>query len=89
MAAIATGFAAALSRACSPLARPDPLSIGLDVDANCAVIDQSGKASQHILAVGPLTCAAFWEIIAIPDIRVQAAPLAAELASKNHKLAGN
>jgi uncharacterized NAD(P)/FAD-binding protein YdhS len=30
--------------------------------------------------VGPLTRAAFWEIIAIPDIRNQCAALAARLA---------
>jgi len=30
-------------------------------------------------AVGPLTRAAFWEIIAIPDIRNQSAELAARL----------
>ncbi|WOJ91361.1 FAD-dependent oxidoreductase [Methylocapsa polymorpha] len=65
------------------LARPDPLGIGLDVDANCALIAQSGKASQRILAVGPLTRAALWEIVAIPDIRVQAAQIAAELTAKN------
>ncbi|MGP0058453.1 MAG: FAD/NAD(P)-binding protein [Beijerinckiaceae bacterium] len=59
------------------LARPDSLRIGLDVDANCALIDKAGRTSSNIFAIGPLTQAAFWEIIAIPDIRVQVAQLAA------------
>jgi uncharacterized NAD(P)/FAD-binding protein YdhS len=59
------------------LARPDPLGIGIDVDANCAIVDQSGCASPVLYAVGPLTRAAFWEIMAVPDIRVQCAELGA------------
>jgi uncharacterized NAD(P)/FAD-binding protein YdhS len=61
-------------------ARIDPLRIGIDVSADCAIIDGSGSASQRLFAVGPLTRAAFWEIIAIPDIRNQCAELAAHLA---------
>jgi uncharacterized NAD(P)/FAD-binding protein YdhS len=63
------------------LARPDSLRIGFDVDANCALIDKAGRASRNIFAIGPLTQAAFWEIIAIPDIRVQVAQLAASRLS--------
>jgi uncharacterized NAD(P)/FAD-binding protein YdhS len=58
------------------LIRPDPLGIGLDVAADCAVIGRSGHASDRILAIGPLTRGRFWESIAIPDIRVQCAALA-------------
>ena len=61
------------------LARPDPLGIGIDVDADCAIVDQAGRASPVLYAVGPLTRAAFWEIMAVPDIRVQCAGLAAHL----------
>jgi uncharacterized NAD(P)/FAD-binding protein YdhS len=63
------------------LARTDPLNIGLDVADDCAVINRSGIASQRLFAVGPLTRAAFWEIVAIPDIRNQCAELAARLAA--------
>jgi uncharacterized NAD(P)/FAD-binding protein YdhS len=63
------------------LARTDPLNIGLDVADDCAVINRSGFASQRLFAVGPLTRAAFWEIVAIPDIRNQCAELAARLAA--------
>ena len=61
------------------LARVDPLRIGLDVSGGCAVIDAAGNASDKIFAVGPLTRGAFFEIDAVPDIRVQAAQLAARL----------
>jgi uncharacterized NAD(P)/FAD-binding protein YdhS len=61
------------------LARLDPLHIGLDVTANCALIDRSGVASERLFAVGPLTRAAFWEIVAVPDIRNQCMALASRL----------
>ncbi|MES5481287.1 FAD-dependent oxidoreductase [Bradyrhizobium sp. INPA03-11B] len=62
------------------LARVDPLCIGIETDRNCAIIGPDGTISQRLFAVGPLTRAAFWEIIAIPDIRNQCAALAARLA---------
>ncbi|WP_347337355.1 FAD/NAD(P)-binding protein [Bradyrhizobium tropiciagri] len=61
------------------LARVDPLCIGIETDRNCAIIGRDGEVSQRLFAVGPLTRAAFWEIIAIPDIRNQCAALAARL----------
>jgi uncharacterized NAD(P)/FAD-binding protein YdhS len=63
------------------LARPDPLGIGIDVSDNCAIIDRAGNASPVVFGVGPLTHAAFWEIMAVPDIRVQCAELALHLHS--------
>jgi uncharacterized NAD(P)/FAD-binding protein YdhS len=61
------------------LARPDPLRIGIDVNTDCAVLDGAGVPSRRIFAVGPLTRAAFWEIVAVPDIRVQCAAFAERL----------
>jgi uncharacterized NAD(P)/FAD-binding protein YdhS len=58
------------------LARVDPLGIGIEVTDDCAVIDHTGRASERLFAIGPLTRAAFWEIVAVPDIRVQCAELA-------------
>lgn len=57
-------------------ARPDALHIGMDVDEHCALLDANGYASEHVLVVGPLTRGRFFEIEAIPDIRVQCAELA-------------
>ncbi|MER8912768.1 FAD/NAD(P)-binding domain-containing protein [Mesorhizobium sp. M0761] len=61
------------------LARPDPLRLGLDVTAKCEIIAGDGTASAKILAVGPLTRGTFFEIDAIPDIRVQCARLSKQL----------
>jgi uncharacterized NAD(P)/FAD-binding protein YdhS len=63
------------------LARADTLQIGIDIAEDCAVIDRNGIASRRLFAVGPLTRAAFWEIVAIPDIRNQCAELATRLAA--------
>ena len=61
-------------------ARPDPLGISLDVTDAGALIDAAGRASERIFAIGPPSRAAFWEMIAIPDIRDQCAGLARRLA---------
>ena len=63
------------------LARADPLRIGIEVAPDCAIVDRDGRPSQRLFAIGPMSQAAFWEIIAIPDIRLQTAALAARLAS--------
>jgi len=61
------------------LARQDALGIGLDIDKSCALIDQHGRPSRRLYAAGPVTRSQFWEITAVPDIRVQAAMLAIRL----------
>lgn len=59
--------------------RPDPLGIGIDVDQDSRVIAPDGTPSPHLFALGPLTRGAFWEIIAVPDIRHQAFRVALQL----------
>jgi uncharacterized NAD(P)/FAD-binding protein YdhS len=61
------------------LARADPLHIGIETGADCAIVNRDGSHSRRLFAVGPLTRATFWEIIAIPDIRNQCAELATRL----------
>lgn len=63
-------------------ARPDTLRIGLDVDEHCGVVDRGGQATERLLVLGPLTRGRFFEIEAIPDIRVQAATMAARILSQ-------
>ncbi|HLG83923.1 MAG TPA: hypothetical protein VKY22_23175 [Bradyrhizobium sp.] len=63
------------------LARVDPLRIRIEVTPDCAIVTQHGLPSRRLYAIGPLTRAAFWEIIAVPDIRQQCAELAALLPS--------
>src|SRR5690606_11308201 len=43
-------------------ARPDPLRIGLEVTAGCAVVAEDGQASRRLFAIGPLTRSQFFEI---------------------------
>jgi uncharacterized NAD(P)/FAD-binding protein YdhS len=61
------------------LARPDPLRVGIEIAPDCGIVRADGIPSQRLFAIGPLTRAAFWEIIAIPDIRNQCAALADQL----------
>jgi uncharacterized NAD(P)/FAD-binding protein YdhS len=61
------------------LVRADPLRLGLDIDAGHRVLDIQGRAHPTLFAVGPITRGALWEINAVPDIRSQAAEVAARV----------
>lgn len=61
-------------------ARIDPLRLGLDTDTDGRLRREDASVSWRIRAIGPVTRAAFWEITAIPDIREQAARMAADLS---------
>ncbi len=60
-------------------ARADRLHIGLDVTETCQVVSATGTPAERLFAIGPLTRGTFFEIEAIPDIRVQCAELAERL----------
>lgn len=60
-------------------ARPDRLGLGLEVDRESRV--EGASSSPALYAVGPLSKGAFWEIVAVPDIRGQAAGVAKAIAS--------
>jgi uncharacterized NAD(P)/FAD-binding protein YdhS len=53
-------------------ARPDHLGIGLEVSDDC-------RGGPGLWALGPLTKGRYWEIIAVPDIRDQAAAVAEDI----------
>ena len=55
--------------------RPDHLGIGLEVDNN-----SRADGAPRLWALGPLTKGRYWEIIAVPDIREQAAGVADDIA---------
>ena len=57
------------------LARPDQLGIALEVDERSRVV-----GAERAWAMGPLTKGRYWEIIAVPDIRYQAAAVAEDIA---------
>jgi uncharacterized NAD(P)/FAD-binding protein YdhS len=63
----------------SKRARPDRLGLGLDVDPGSRLAGSG--ASPALYALGPLTKGAFWEIVAVPDIRGQAAGVAKAIAA--------
>jgi len=50
-------------------ARLDPLRMGLDIDGWGRVRHADGTADPSLLVLGPPARAAFWETIAVPDIR--------------------
>lgn len=56
--------------------RPDPLNQGLDVAVDEALIGRDGAASDRLYVLGPPTRGRYTEIVAIPDIRLQAADVA-------------
>jgi uncharacterized NAD(P)/FAD-binding protein YdhS len=56
--------------------RPDPLRLGVDVDENFRVLGAANAPTQGLYAVGPITRAAVWEAVAVPDLRVHTATLA-------------
>lgn len=66
------------------LIRPDALHIGIDVDAHGRAFNAAGEAQESLLAIGPLTRAAAWEIVAVPDIKMQAWEVAHRLAGAAH-----
>jgi len=53
----------------------DELGIGL-------AVDDRDRAGDRVWALGPLTKGRYWEIIAVPDIRGQAAAVAADIATE-------
>jgi uncharacterized NAD(P)/FAD-binding protein YdhS len=61
--------------------RPDPLHLGLDVDGEARVLDAGGRPVAGLYAIGPVTRGTFWEMTAVPDIRMQAATLAQHLGA--------
>lgn len=50
-------------------ARLDALRLGLDLDAEGRVLAADGAPDPRLLVLGPPARAAFWETIAVPDIR--------------------
>ena len=79
-----TGPLGAMARTANPivkqmladgLVRVDGLGIGLAVDGQ-------DRAGARVWAMGPMTKGAYWEIIAVPDIRGQAERVAADIATE-------
>ncbi|MFM9978591.1 MAG: FAD/NAD(P)-binding protein [Sphingomonadaceae bacterium] len=85
-----TGPQGDLARSSEPLlqglvadghARADICRLGLDVDRAGNLIGRNGIPNPALFALGPMTRGAFWEINAVPDIRVQVWAVARKLAN--------
>ena len=59
----------------------DRLRLGLAVDREMRLIGADGQLSNRLYASGPMTRGIFWEITAVPDIRVQSWALARRLSN--------
>lgn len=51
-------------------------------------LSADGSANERIFAIGPMTRGAFWEIVAVPDIRTQAWTLARRVSNAHWVAAG-
>jgi uncharacterized NAD(P)/FAD-binding protein YdhS len=60
---------------------PGPHGLGLGVDDGGRLLDRSGRAHPRLWTIGPLRRGHAWETTAVPEIRAQAAELAAALGS--------
>jgi uncharacterized NAD(P)/FAD-binding protein YdhS len=60
--------------------RPDA-HLGIDVDNQGQTIDAAGRPNANLYALGPMTRGAFWEIVAVPDIRTQTWSVARRLSN--------
>jgi uncharacterized NAD(P)/FAD-binding protein YdhS len=63
------------------LALPDALGLGLET-RDGALLDRQGVGSDRLFALGALTCPSWWEITAVPEIKVQVDRLVARLADE-------
>lgn len=61
------------------LARPDSLSLGLDLGDDYRRVGKDGVATAIFFAPGPPIRGSLWETTAVPDIREQCEPVARHL----------
>ena len=62
-------------------ARPDALGLGLELDADGRVLGADGASDPGLFVLGPPARAAFWETVAVPDIRKRIEDMVERLAA--------
>ncbi len=62
--------------------RPGPLGLGVDLDADGALVDAHGVAARGVYAVGAARRGVEWEVAAVPDLRRQADALVRHLVAE-------
>ncbi|MFK0207137.1 FAD/NAD(P)-binding protein [Agrobacterium sp. NPDC090283] len=60
----------------------DPFGLGVEVDDQSRLLRTDGRSWPGLFAAGALTAGRFWEITAVPDIRVQAQKIAQEITNR-------
>ncbi len=63
------------------LIRPDGQHLGIDVNPQSEAIAADGSVDPRLVVLGPMTRGTFWEIVAVPDIRVQTWSVARRLSN--------
>ncbi|NYH11363.1 FAD/NAD(P)-binding protein [Pseudomonas moraviensis] len=61
------------------LVRPGPLALGIAAEVDGAVLDEEGRVSNRLFAMGPPLRGMWWESTAVTDVASQAKALAARL----------
>ncbi len=64
------------------LVRMDSQALGLDVTDELNIIRADDTVAERIWALGPIVRGVFWECVAVPDIRVQAAHVAVSAVAR-------
>lgn len=64
------------------LAMPEPLGLGFAVEPDGRLLNRDGAPQDDLIAVGPLARGPFWEMTAVPDLRLQARDAARALLSR-------
>lgn len=63
------------------LLRLDPLELGFEATGDGVLLDADGRSMHRLWALGPPTRGRWWEGTAVPELRVQAADVAAAIAA--------
>jgi uncharacterized NAD(P)/FAD-binding protein YdhS len=79
-----TGPLGAMARTENPILRQmlDDQLVAVDALGIGIHVDERDRAGDNVWALGPMTKGKYWEIIAVPDIRGQAAAVAADIATE-------
>ncbi len=64
------------------LVRVDRQGLGIEATDELTVVRQDGTIAERIWALGPIVRGVFWECVAVPDIRVQAAHVAVSVVAR-------
>jgi uncharacterized NAD(P)/FAD-binding protein YdhS len=64
------------------LVRLDRQGLGIDVTDGLNVLSADDSVAERVWALGPIVRGVFWECVAVPDIRVQAAHVAVSVVAR-------